>query len=341
MEISIIIPCYRVEKYLDRCMETIVNQTLRDIEIILVDDGSSDNVPVMCDEWAKKDSRIKVVHKNNAGLGYARNTGLEIATGEYVAFVDSDDYVDNGMYEALFKEAKNSDADIVFCNFKIEQRNGVWVDNREIGVRKEWSGHRVKEFMLDMVASAPHEKKERKYQMSVWHSIYRRSIIDNKNIRFYSEREIVSEDILFQVDYMLHTRKIVYLPQSHYYYCLNGDSLTATFKQEKYEGFKSLYQLLNKKLAGIEGYRLRTDRFFIGYVRSFLLQMFVSNYSNKKDLVNTIVNDNIWKNISNVYLPSYLPTYPRIVYKMIIRKRVLLLLMVYKFARNVKKIKNK
>ena len=94
-KVSIIVPVYNVEKYLDRCMESLLNQTLKDIEIILVDDGSPDNCPQICDEYAKKDSRVKVVHKVNAGLGYARNSGLDVASGEYVAFVDSDDYVLN------------------------------------------------------------------------------------------------------------------------------------------------------------------------------------------------------------------------------------------------------
>ena len=90
-KVSVVVPVYNVEKYLDQCMNNLVNQSLQEIEIILVDDGSPDRVPEMCDEWAMKDNRIKVIHKKNEGLGYARNSGLEIAMGEYVTFVDSDD----------------------------------------------------------------------------------------------------------------------------------------------------------------------------------------------------------------------------------------------------------
>ena len=97
-KVSIIVPVYNVEKYLVRCMESLLNQTLKEIEIILVDDGSPDNCPQMCDEYARRDSRVKVIHKSNAGLGYARNSGLDVAVGEYIAFVDSDDYVDTSMY---------------------------------------------------------------------------------------------------------------------------------------------------------------------------------------------------------------------------------------------------
>ena len=105
-KVSIIVPCWNVEKYLDRCIDSLVSQTLREIEIILVDDDSPDSVPEMCERWAEKDSRIKVIHKSNAGAGYARNSGLEVATGEYVAFVDSDDYIEPTMYEKLISASR-------------------------------------------------------------------------------------------------------------------------------------------------------------------------------------------------------------------------------------------
>ena len=105
-KVSVIIPIYKVEKYLSRCLDSVVNQTLDDIEIVLVDDGSPDSCPEICDRYAKKDSRIKVIHKKNEGLGYARNSGMLIATGEYIAFLDSDDYVSKDMYEKVYSELK-------------------------------------------------------------------------------------------------------------------------------------------------------------------------------------------------------------------------------------------
>lgn len=105
--ISIIIPVYNVERYLEECIISVVNQTFSDLEIILVDDGSKDNSPLICDNWAKKDSRIKVVHKNNGGLSSARNAGLDVATGDYIGFVDSDDIIDKDMYQNLFLAINN------------------------------------------------------------------------------------------------------------------------------------------------------------------------------------------------------------------------------------------
>lgn len=320
-KVSIIVPIYNVEKYLDRCMQSLLRQTLKEIEIILVDDGSPDRCPQMCDEYARMDARVKVIHKENAGLGFARNSGLDIARGEYIAFVDSDDYVERSMYEDLYREAVKSDADVVFAGFKTETQPGIWRDSNEVSQRTEWNGEGVEEFMLDMIACAPYVKQERKYQMSVWHSIYRTSIIREKNLRFLSERDVASEDLPFQVDFLQCTKKVVYLPESYYYYCLNGTSLTASFKPEKYDSFRLLYNVLNEKIVHSDEHKLRTARFFIGYVRGQILHMISSNYKNCIPEIRKICNDSLWKEVSVFFFPSYLPYYPAIVYKLILLKK--------------------
>ncbi len=114
--ISVIVPVYNVEPYLDRCLESIVNQTYRNLEIILVDDGSPDNCPAMCDAWAKKDSRIKVIHKENGGLSDARNAGMAIATGELMGFVDSDDWITSDFFLVLYLNMQKYQADISACD---------------------------------------------------------------------------------------------------------------------------------------------------------------------------------------------------------------------------------
>ena len=113
--ISVIVPIYNVEKYLDRCVDSIINQTYKNLEIILVDDGSPDNCLAICDSWAEKDRRIKVIHKENGGVSSARNSALDIASGDYIGFVDSDDWIEPDMYEILIKNAKKYDADISRC----------------------------------------------------------------------------------------------------------------------------------------------------------------------------------------------------------------------------------
>ena len=116
--ISVIVPVYNVEAYLDKCISSIVNQTYRNLEIILVDDGSPDNCPAMCDAWAKKDSRIRVIHKLNGGLSDARNAGMTVTTGELMAFVDSDDWIDVHYIEYLYNALRQSNADISACDLR-------------------------------------------------------------------------------------------------------------------------------------------------------------------------------------------------------------------------------
>ena len=114
-KISIIVPVYNVEKYLEKCVKSILNQTFTDFELILVDDGTPDSSGVICDQFAEKDERIKVIHKKNGGLSDARNTGIEVAKGEYIGFVDSDDYIAEDMYELLYTNIVNEEADLSIC----------------------------------------------------------------------------------------------------------------------------------------------------------------------------------------------------------------------------------
>ena len=121
--ISVIVPVYKVEPYLDKCISSIVNQTYKNLEIILVDDGSPDNCPAMCEAWAEKDSRIRVIHKTNGGLSDARNAGMTVATGELMAFVDSDDWIAPDMYEHLYRRLAEDNSDIAACGVQM-----VWED---------------------------------------------------------------------------------------------------------------------------------------------------------------------------------------------------------------------
>ncbi len=117
--ISVIVPVYNMEKYLDRCVESLINQTHKNLEIILIDDGSRDSSPQLCDDWASKDNRVKVIHKQNAGVSSARNDGIAVANGDFIAFIDSDDWIDETMYEKMIQKQKELDYDIVFAGYKL------------------------------------------------------------------------------------------------------------------------------------------------------------------------------------------------------------------------------
>lgn len=316
-KVSIIVPIYNVEKYLDRCMDSLLNQTLMDIEIIMVDDGSPDNCPKMCDEYAKNDNRVKVVHKKNGGLGFARNSGLDVATGEYVAFVDSDDYVGLDMYKTLYDKAEVDKCDAVFCGFRTEVRQNKWIYSDEVDADKLWRGKDVQVFMLDMIASGAGVKAERLYQMSVWHSIYNRSIIEENHLRFVSEREVASEDIPFQVDFLSKANIVVYVSKTFYSYCLNGTSLTATLKPEKYARYKQLRACLLSKSSDAE-YVSRVNRLFIGYTRSYLYDIMNSTWKDKKDMLRQIQSDDIWIAVGRSYSPTNLPFVSKSIYQFIL-----------------------
>lgn len=324
VKVSIILPIYNVEKYLDRCMNSLLNQTLRDIEIIMVDDGSPDNCPRMCDDYAKNDNRVKVIHKQNAGLGFARNSGLEIATGEYVAFVDSDDYVGVNLYKTLYEKAEKCKCDAVFCGFRTEVKPNKWIYSDEVKADAVWNGSEVRCFMLDMIASAAGVKAERLFQMSVWHSIYKRSIIEENHLSFVSEREVASEDIPFQIDYLSKANTVAYIKETFYSYCLNGTSLTATLKPEKYARYKQLRACLLSKSTDAE-YVSRVNRLFIGYTRSHLYDIINSTWKHKVAMIKEIQSDDIWKEIRLGYSPANLPFVSKSIYILLLSSSAWLL----------------
>lgn len=337
-KVSIIVPIYNVEKYLDRCMQTLINQTLKDIEIIMVDDGSLDNCPKLCDEYAKKDNRIKVIHKKNGGLGYARNSGLDVATGEYVAFVDSDDFVDVNMYENLYNEVLVGNYDAVFCSFYTEVSNGKWVISNEISENQVFSHLNIKKFMLGMIASPPYVHKDREYNMSVWHAIYNLSFIKKNNIKFYSERNVAAEDTPFQIDFLLKAKKVKYIKRPYYYYCFNNSSLTHSFNIKSFHRNKVLRRILFEKLDDKESH-LRLDRYFIGTCRGYIYSLLESDRKDKIRILKIMVNDKIWTEISNNYLKSYLPLNSKIIYWLTLNKKIRILYIYVKLILYLKHIK--
>lgn len=200
--VSVIVPIYNVEQYLSKCIESIINQTLSNIEIILVDDGSTDNSGTIAGFYEKKDSRIKVIHKKNGGQGSARNKGIEIAIGEYIGFVDSDDWVDLDMYEVLYKEAKNSCSDIAICSRKVfdgenQIKTIVKPENNII--------ENVNENILDYIVN----QLLYSHTVVVYNKIYKSNIIKDNKIFFKEVREVGSEDALFNFQILFYTNRIV------------------------------------------------------------------------------------------------------------------------------------
>lgn len=340
-KVSIIVPCWGVEKYLNRCVESLVNQTLRDIEIILIDDESPDLVPIMCDEWAKKDSRIKVIHKQNGGLGYARNSGLQISLGEYITFCDSDDYVDANMYYNLYALAIKYNADIVTSGINKEVQPEEWITEHSFDTLKIMNREESWQYAKNMIATMPNEKKERLGEISVCTSLFRNSIVFNNEIHFYSERKVASEDLLFKLDFYAFVNTMVYTPNCYYYYCLNGNSLTTKFNKEKFNGFVVLRDIIIEKIGDNEEAHLRANRFLLGCTRTYLSKLALNPIDNKIDIIRELLSNHIWKTLKKEYSPSFLPVAQRIFYRLQLLGKPSLLLIYTKMYSKLKSILGK
>lgn len=325
-KVTIVVPVYNVSMYLRRCLESLRRQTLKDIEIILVDDGSPDDCPSICDDYSLMDSRFRTIHKKNEGLGMARNTGLAAANGEYVAFVDSDDFVSLDAYEILYNAAKRYDVCLVASGRRTEKGSGVWEIEKETEKECVIDKEGVKEYILNMVACMPHVAKERLHQMACWRFLYKRQIIDQFKIVFPSERDVVSEDIPFQIDFFSKVNSMVLLPDCLYHYCVNDTSLTSTYNKMKFYRYKKLREVLYDKLKDESTAQLRVDRCFIGQSRQLILQLVLSDFSfwEKYNIIKEYISDSVWMDLRH-YKPSYLPVYQCVFHWLCIHKYALCL----------------
>ena len=208
--ISVIVPVYKVEKYLEKCIESVLKQTYTNLQIILVDDGSPDNCGKICDEYAKKDSRIEVIHKANGGLSDARNVGISKAKGRYIGFVDSDDYIKEDMYEILLNLIKKYDADVSICNLYDVIDGNECIRNKENGIREYSRLDILKKVLLD-----------KNIQSYAWNKLYKKELFDE--IKYPIRKKY--EDIGTTFYLFEKCNKIVVTSEPEYYYLKRADSL--------------------------------------------------------------------------------------------------------------------
>lgn len=210
--ISVIVPVYKVEPYLDRCVQSIVDQTYKNLEIILVDDGSPDNCPAMCDAWAEKDGRVKVIHKENGGLSDARNVGMAAATGEYIAFVDSDDWIEAQMYQCLYEAMITTDSEIASCGARRVWTNGkpaqeLLSENRN-GILEQEAAMKALITSNGMV-------------QTVWNKLYRRNLAN----AVLFPAGLIHEDEFWSWQVVARARRVVTLKESYYNYLQRDNSI--------------------------------------------------------------------------------------------------------------------
>ena len=212
--ISIIVPIYQVEKYLEKCINSIIAQTYKNLEIILVDDGSTDSCPAICDRFQAEDSRIKIIHQENGGLSHARNVGLEHATGNFIGFVDSDDWIEPNMYEVLMSALQETGADIAVCNRQMETSDSkpVSIDTTSCK-RKLYS---TEEALRTII------KGEGDIRNVIWNKLYKRTVLSN--ISFPKGK--IFEDLLWTPLVIGNAKLIVCMDSLLYHYLNRTDSLS-------------------------------------------------------------------------------------------------------------------
>lgn len=272
IKVSVIVPVYNVEKYLSRCVDSIINQTLKEIEIILVDDGSPDQSPQICDEYALKDERIQVIHKLNNGVSSARNAGLKVAQGDYIFFVDSDDWLELDGLQLLYDKAIEYDVDFV----------------RSRAIRTGWPGL---EYNAPCMLETPREIEGGYYNQeritkeifskliatsqltmgaitSVWGSLYRRQFVIENEL-FFCEKINVAEDLKFNADLVRKTNSFYYIDTAcvyHYFY--NTTSISKSFRKERWESCQYIIQLFEKDFSNNSKYDFSLQ---LNYLRWFCI----------------------------------------------------------------------
>lgn len=234
--ISIIIPVYNSEHILETCVKSILQQEYRNIEVILVDDGSKDRSPGICEELAKQDHRIKVIHKDNGGISSARNQGLDIATGEWITFCDNDDLVSPNWLKHLINLVERSESILPICAFIR--------DKSEVGKEKPIERLEAKKTYPISEYLSFYEKQLAGF---VWNSLYRKDIIEKYHIRFPERREIgdVNEDLIFQIQYLPHVQGIAYTGYNDYLWAQNETNHSnETTEKWYFEKYEEKYRLL-------------------------------------------------------------------------------------------------
>ncbi len=210
--VTLLVPVYNTEKYIKKCLESIVNQTYKNLEIILIDDGSNDNSGKICDEYAKKDSRIEVFHKENQGSSAEKNFGLSIAKGRYISFIDSDDYLEPTLIEKLVKSIEINQSDIAICNF---------FPNSTTDLEETFTASQALTYIMN----------KRYFRGYNWNKLYKTEIA--KDIQFCTDI-YMSEDLLFNCNYLLKAKKCSYIDEKLYHYNENNNSISNSKLSKKY-----------------------------------------------------------------------------------------------------------
>lgn len=241
-KVSVIVPVYKTEEYINRCVDSILDQTLSDIELILVDDGSPDNCPHLCDGFAAKDSRVKVIHQKNSGVSAARNAGLDIACGDYITFVDCDDYIDNDMYSSMVAISEQYECDVVMCDCLKEFESGPVPYTHDIRPGYYDKAQLETEYYPHLLIM---ENVEYPATISNYLCLFknRKGLNDIR----YAVGVKYSEDLLFGARLMRQAESFYYMKgKNFYHYFINPNSVSHTYAPDKWKNYSLLYSKIEE-----------------------------------------------------------------------------------------------
>lgn len=283
MKISVIVPVYNTEKYLNKCIDSILAQTFTDFELLLVDDGSTDNSGFICDEYAKKDKRVKVFHKENGGVSRARNLGIDNAQGEYLSFIDSDDYIRPEMYAELIAIADKYGVDLVSSDIEL---NGQVLTNQTPCLRK-LEKEEIHNKVLPYFTISNNSGAGAYTTMLI-----RRSVLIENDVRFYEDFAF-QEDLMFVINVYANISSMFYLPKTFYEYTSHPTGLYAAYRKIDGENFIKARLII---LSLIEKYDISIDRlnFDVGYLYNITWFTFrtlrLKDKKEKKELINNVLS---------------------------------------------------
>lgn len=290
-KISIIVPCYKVEKYIEQCVSSLTGQTYKNIEIILVDDGSPDKTGAMCDELAQKDSRIHVIHKRNGGVSAARNDGLSEARGEYIIFVDSDDYVPLDAYENMISCAVETGADMVIGDIiKVndqEEQYAQFFAEPFLAQTREDIDNLVCTVMYKNYCPNPPSSGPAYGYGGPTNKLIRREILVNNSIHFDTRLKGIYDDIVYSMYATACSGKIAYVNKPVYYYRLVQGSLTHSFKQDMPEIAKEILNAVEEFLAKYDQKGSYRKAYYALCIRiiSYCLRRYYCNRNNRASVL--------------------------------------------------------
>lgn len=287
---SIIIPIFNCEKYIEKCINSILIQTFKDFELILVDDGSTDNSGKICDFFADKDNRIKVIHKKNAGVSEARNEGINIASGEYITFVDADDWLEQNAYKTIYEKIKENNVDMLIFNYNIAKnckinKNRYFVENCIMTEKKD-----IQIIQANILAPAITKNNTKKALIGgyPWNKIYKKKIIKENNIYFEMNcKNAVFEDVIFNYKYLENVNSVEIIDEALYNYRILNNSATRKYNNNILEINKFIFAEIEKCAYSHKDDNNYVDSFNLRKINNlfYALKVYFCNKKNNKTFV--------------------------------------------------------